>query len=138
MTPIKSWILIYSCVVVIAVGCGDPTATSQPMEGPTVEAAGESITNWSVQLIREYLDAKPWGFFGASCEQWLEIDYVVDAPTATVEADGRIQVLFRRHPERMLGPVEVRYYVDLQTATVTGDHGSVDDRLGTTEGCDQW
>lgn len=138
MTRVKSWMLVVSCVVILAVGCGDSTTTSPTMERPTVEAASESIANWSVQLIREYLDTKPWGFFGASCEQWLEIDYLINMPTATVESDGRIHVSFHRHPDRMLGPEEVKYHVDLGTSTVTGDHGSTGDRLGTTEGCDQW
>lgn len=107
----------------------DPTA---------VESASASITSWAVQLVREYLDTKPWGFFGATCEQWLDIDYIVAEPTATIEQDGRIHIVLDRRPDRALGPESVKYYVDLDTAEVVGDHSSDDGRLGTTEGCDKW
>ena len=113
------------------VGIVEPTPTS-------VESASASITSWAVQLVREYLETKPWGFFGATCEQWLDIDYVVTEPTATIGQDGRVHVVLDRHPDRALGPESVKYYVDLDTAEVVGDHSTDDGRLGTTEGCDKW
>lgn len=136
--PTLIWLSAFACIMCLVLGCNSSRTLSQATEHPTVEAANESITNWAVQLIKEYLDSKPWGFFGASCEQWLEIDYLTDTPTATVEMDGRIHVAFQRHPDRTLGPGEVKYYVDLSSADVVGDHGSGDERLGTTEGCDRW
>ena len=132
--------IIASCVLVSVVmfGCAvSPEETAVPVT-TTGEAASEGIANWSVQLIREYLSDKPWGFFGASCEQWLEIDYLIEEPSAFIKSDGRIHVEFTRHPDRMLGPDVVKFDVDLDSAHVEGDHADDDERLGTTEGCDKW
>ena len=138
MKRVRSTLLLGVCVSIVLTACNGMSQDSPATDIPTAEPANESITNWAVQLIREYLDGKPWGFFGASCEQWLTSDYVVGEPTATIEDDGRVHVVFRRHPDRMLGPEEVKYYVKLDIAEVVGDHRSDTERLGTTEGCDQW
>lgn len=136
--PMPSTLAVSLAAMFLLVACeSDPADMSEP-DATAVVFAHPGITSWSVQLIRDYLETKPWGFFGATCEQWLDIDYEVTQPTATVEGDGRVHVVLDRRADRSLGPESVKYYVDLDSAEVVGDHSSDDGRLGTTEGCDKW
>ena len=125
-------------VSLLFLACGQTDVDMSEPDPTSVEHASAGITSWAVQLVREYLETKPWGFFGATCEQWLDIDYLVAEPTATIGRDGRVHISLDRHPDRALGPESVMYFVDLDTAEVVGDHSSDDGRFGTTEGCDKW
>ena len=138
MIRVASALAVSVAAAYLFAACSSDAIEVPESEPTAVVAANAGITSWSVQLIRDYLETKPWGFFGATCEQWLDIDYKVAEPTATIEQDGRVHVVLDRRPDRSLGPESVKYYVDLDSAEVVGDHSSDDGRLGTTEGCDQW
>ena len=43
-----------------------------------------------------------------------------------------------RQPDRLLGPDELVFYVDIDSGDVTGDNESENGRSGIAEGCDQW
>ncbi len=82
-----------------------------------------------------YLSEKSWGFFGATCDRWIEIDYEFDAGRSGESEDGAIVVVFNRRPDRDLGSATLIFSVNTD-GTVQGDNKLA--RSGIAEGCDQW
>ena len=92
------------------------------------------------RLVFAYMSDKPWGFFGATCETWIEDDYLWETSMSDMQPDGRIKVLYRRNEDRIIGPEQLVFYVNIDSQEVAGDNKPDTDtgRLGVAEGCDQW
>ncbi len=92
------------------------------------------------RLVFAYMSDKPWGFFGATCETWIEDDYLWETSMSDMQPDGRIKVTYQRNEDRIIGPEQLVFYVDIDSQEVTGDNKPDTDtgRLGVAEGCDQW
>ena len=83
---------------------------------------------------------KPWGFFGATCEKWIEGDYLWDSSMSELLLDGRINITYQRKEDRIVGPEKLVFHVNIDTGEVKGDNKPENDtgRMGAAEGCDQW
>ncbi len=104
---------------------------------PTTPVSPE-IAVLAHRLVFAYMSDKTWGFFGATCEKWIEMDYEWDKSSSKIIEDGRIKVAYARQPDRMLGPDELIFYVDVDSGDVQGDNESETGRSGVAEGCDRW
>ena len=104
---------------------------------PTTEVSPE-IAVLAHRLVFAYMSDKTWGFFGATCERWIEMDYEWAKSSSELQSDGRIKVTYARQPDRVLGPAELVFYVNIDTQEVQGDNESETGRSGIAEGCDQW
>ena len=82
-----------------------------------------------------YLSKKSWGFFGSTCDRWVELDYEFDAGRTGESEDGAIVVVFNRRLDRDLGSDTLTFSVNTD-GTVQGDNKLA--RSGIAEGCDQW
>ncbi|MCY4474188.1 MAG: hypothetical protein OXC83_01990 [Chloroflexi bacterium] len=92
------------------------------------------------RLVFAYMSDKPWGFFGATCETWIEDDYLWETSMSDMQPDGRIKITYQRNEDRIIGPEKLVFYVDIDSQEVAGDNKPDTDtgRLGVAEGCDQW
>ena len=90
------------------------------------------------RYVFAYMSDKVWGFFGATCEKWIEMDYQWETSMSEFEEDGRVKVTYQRKPERLLGLENIVFYVDVDTGEVEGDNESPTGRSGIAEGCDKW
>ncbi len=106
---------------------------------PTAEVSAD-IALLAHRLVFAYMSDKPWGFFGATCETWIEDDYLWETSMSDVQPDGRIKVTYQRNEDRIIGPEQLVFYVDIDSQEVAGDNKPDTDtgRLGVAEGCDQW
>lgn len=105
---------------------------------PTQTEVSPEIAVLAHRLVFAYMSDKTWGFFGATCERWIEMDYEWDKSSSEQHDDGRIKVTYARQPDRLLGPEELAFYVDIDSGDVQGDNESETGRSGIAEGCDQW
>lgn len=92
------------------------------------------------RLVFAYMSDKPWGFFGATCDTWIEDDYLWETSMSAMQPDGRIKITYQRNEDRIIGPEQLIFFVDIDSQEVTGDNKPDNDtgRLGVAEGCDQW
>ena len=106
---------------------------------PIVEVSRE-ISVLAHRLVFAYMSDKPWGFFGATCEQWIREDYQWESSMSQQLDDDRVKVTYKRNEDRILGPEVLAFYVDIDTKEVEGDNEPDTDtgRIGVAEGCDQW
>ncbi len=106
---------------------------------PTTEVSRE-VGVLAHRLVFAYMSDKPWGFFGATCEKWIQDDYQWEFSKSEQIADGRIKVTYLRDEDRIIGPEQLVFYVDIDTQEVEGDNKPETDtgRMGVAEGCDQW
>ncbi len=131
-------------VSITAFACqSEPSNRSDDGAEPTVTPiAGVSadIALLAHRLVFAYMSDKPWGFFGATCERWIEDDYLWETSMSDMQPDGRIKVTYQRNEDRIIGPEQLVFYVDLDSQEVEGDNKPDTDtgRLGVAEGCDQW
>lgn len=129
-------------VLVLSVAC--VSSTSEESEGsvePTATVGvSPEIAILAHRLVFAYMSDKPWGFFGATCEQWIQDDYLWDKSTSELHGDGRIKVIYDRHEDRILGPDQLIFFIDIDTQQVEGDNKPENEagRMGVAEGCDQW
>ena len=106
---------------------------------PTIEVSRE-LGILAHRLVFAYMSDKPWGFFGATCEQWIRDDYQWESAMSEQLADERIKVTYQRNEDRIIGPEQLIFYVDIDTRDVEGDNKpeNPSGRMGVAEGCDQW
>lgn len=90
------------------------------------------------RLVFAYMSDKTWGFFGATCEKWIEMDYQWETSMSEHQTDGRIKITYERKPERIIGPERLVFFVDVDRGEVEGDNLSETGRSGVAEGCDKW
>ena len=124
------------------IACNNDTSQSTPTisdESALTETdVSPEIAVLAHRLVFAYMSDKTWGFFGATCERWIEMDYEWDKSSSEQYDDGRIRVTYARQPDRLLGPDELVFYVDIDSGHVQGDNESETGRSGIAEGCDQW
>ena len=124
------------------IACNNEMPQSTPMVAdeitPTQTEVSPEIAVLAHRLVFAYMSDKTWGFFGATCERWIEMDYEWDKSSSEQHHDGRIKVTYARQPDRLLGPDELAFYVDIDSGDVQGDNESETGRSGIAEGCDQW
>ena len=119
----------------------DPTASGTNGATAAADIDGEVSPEIAVlahRLVFAYLSDKTWGFFGATCEKWIEMDYEWDSSVSELQPDGRVRVAYGRQPDRVLGPGQLVFFVDIDSGDVEGDNESETGRSGIAEGCDQW
>ncbi len=124
------------------IACKNETPPSTPTVADEVALTetdvSPEIAVLAHRLVFAYMSDKTWGFFGATCERWIEMDYEWDKSSSEQHDDGRIKVTYARQPDRLLGPDELVFYVDIDSGHVQGDNESETGRSGIAEGCDQW
>jgi len=124
------------------IACSNDTSQSTPKIADEVVLTetdvSPEIAVLAHRLVFAYMSDKTWGFFGATCERWIEMDYEWDKSSSEQYDDGRIRVTYARQPDRLLGPDELVFYVDIDSGHVQGDNESETGRSGIAEGCDQW
>ena len=124
------------------IACNNDTSQPTPRisdEGALTETdVSPEIAVLAHRLVFAYMSDKTWGFFGATCEKWIEMDYEWDKSSSEQYDDGRIRVTYARQPDRLLGPDELVFYVDIDSGHVQGDNESETGRSGIAEGCDRW
>ena len=90
------------------------------------------------RLVFAYMSDKTWGFFGATCEKWIEMDYQWETSMSELQTDGRIKITYARKLERIIGPEKLVFFVDVDRGEVEGNNLSETGRSGVAEGCDKW
>ncbi|MBT3994879.1 MAG: hypothetical protein HOF01_03690 [Chloroflexi bacterium] len=85
--------------------------------------------------VLSYLSEKSWGFFGATCDKWVDLDYEFSADDSGKALNDVIRVVFNRQPDRDLGSLTLSFEVR-EDGSVQGDN--LLERSGIAEGCDQW
>lgn len=129
-------------ISIALIGCTSDTAeTTGAGATESTEVDGKvssEIANLAHRLVIAYMSNKTWGFFGATCEQWIEQDYRWDPSLGELHVDGRTKLTYTRNPDRMLGPEQLVFFVDIDTGEVEGDNESETGRSGVAEGCDKW
>ena len=138
--PRSPLILAVAVAMLAAVSCATETTTDVANETPTVaaEEVSAEIALLAHRYVLAYMSGKTWGFFGANCRQWIEMDYQWEKQESVLHEDGRVKVTYFRLPERLIGQEALTYFVDVDTGEVEGDNEPPEGRLGTAEGCDAW
>ena len=129
---------------VALIACDSQTSQSTPTVADetalTETVVSPEIAILAHRLVFAYMSDKPWGFFGATCEKWIEGDYLWDASMSELRPDGRIKITYQRKEDRIVGPEKLVFYVNIDAGEVEGDNKPENDtgRMGAAEGCDQW
>ncbi len=144
MRRFRSFNLVIATVIaaVAMFACEADTTETTPEDAPSAlkieRSVSPEISVLAHRLVSAYMSDKDWGFFGATCEQWIEEDYQWQTAMGQMQPDGRIKVTYERTPERILGPELLVFYVDIDTGEVKGDNESETGRSSVAEGCDKW
>ena len=136
--PVTAAILVGTVLIACDRGTQQNTPTEIDETVATVTEVSPEIAVLAHRLVFAYMSDKTWGFFGATCERWIEMDYEWDKSSSEMLEDGRIKVTYMRQPDRMLGADQLIFYVDIDSRDVQGDNKSETGRSGIAEGCDQW
>lgn len=138
-TAAASIMLFLAAIACESGSSGNNSADLTRASSPTSEVSRE-IAILAHRLVFAYMSDKPWGFFGATCEKWIQDDYQWESSMSEQLVDGRIKVTYQRNEDRIIGPESLVFYVDIDTNNVAGDNQPVIDtgRMGVAEGCDQW
>lgn len=105
--------------------------------GQTVplESLTESEATDARATVLSYLSEQSWGFFGATCDKWVDLDYEFSVENSGTALDDVILVVFNLRPDRDLGSPTLKFELK-PDGTVQGDN--LLERSGIAEGCDQW
>jgi hypothetical protein len=98
-------------------------------------ALSEAEVMQARDTVLSYLSEKSWGFFGATCDKWVDLDYEFSADDSGKAINDVISVVFNRQPDRDLGSLTLSFEVR-EDGSVRGDNQL--ERSGIAEGCDQW
>ena len=136
VTPIFLLSAAFACQSTSTSNDADSTASQST---PTTEVSRE-VGILAHRLVFAYMSDKPWGFFGATCEKWIQDDYQWQSSMSEQLADGSIKVTYLRNEDRIIGPEQLIFYVNIDSHQVEGDNKPETDtgRMGVAEGCDQW
>ena len=144
MRALKSILAVTAAILVgaVLIACDRGTQQNAPTEidetAATATEVSPEIAVLAHRLVFAYMSDKTWGFFGATCEKWIEMDYEWDKSSSEMLEDGRVKVAYMRQPDRMLGADQLIFYVDIDSGDVQGENKSETGRSGIAEGCDQW
>ena len=129
-------------VATAAIACqNDTPRPSNGQEGAATSidrTVSPEVAVLAHRYVFAYMSDKVWGFFGATCEKWIEMDYQWETSLSEFMDDGRIKITYERKPERIVGPEHLVFYVDVDTGEVVGNNLSDTGRSGVAEGCDKW
>ncbi len=129
-------------VASLTLACQTESAENEADVGTGLEEIGGEVSGdiavLAHRLVFSYMSGKTWGFFGATCEKWIEMDYDWEKSISVQLPDDRVKVTYNLQPERLLGPGQLIFYVDVDTGEVEGDNEPADGRSGIAEGCDKW
>ena len=137
-----SVMLVPILLLSVAIACQSESTSDNgngSVSDPTSEVSRE-LGILAHRLVFAYMSDKPWGFFGATCEKWIQDDYQWKSSMGEQLDDGRIKVTYLRNEDRIIGPEQLVFYVNIDTREVGGDNKPQTDtgRMGVAEGCDQW
>ena len=135
--------IAFGLAVIFAFGAcqsesNDDTEQSQSdLAGQTIPltALSEAEVMEARDTVLSYLSEKSWGFFGATCDKWVDLDYEFSADDSGKAINDVISVVFNRQPDRDLGSLTLSFEVR-EDGSVQGDN--LLERSGIAEGCDQW
>ena len=116
----------------------DDTEQSQSdLAGQTISltALSEAEVMEARDTVLSYLSEKSRGFFSATCNMWVDLDYEFSADDSGKAINDVISVVFNRQPDRDLGSLTLSFEVR-EDGSVRGDNQL--ERSGIAEGCDQW
>lgn len=122
-----------------ALGVFVRSSAPQPANGQTLppERAVVKDAPQARGEVQRYLATKPWGFFGATCEQWAAIHYHWDAANVSYAPDAAEWVVDVPRDASALGPLVIRYHVNADTGLTHGDKSN-DVASQFAEGCDHY
>jgi hypothetical protein len=134
-------VLVIGLVLLIALGACESNqdmadneidqATEQPVY---ITFIPESEAVVARDTVLSYLSEKAWGFFGATCDLWVDLDYEFSVRVSGT-SNGVIFVVFIRRPDRDLGSSRLTFRINVD-GSVQGDN--LLERSGIAEGCDKW
>ena len=115
----------------------DTEQSLSDLAGQTIQltALSETEAMDARDRVLSYLSEKSWGFFGATCDKWVDLDYEFSADDSGKALNDVIRVVFNRQPDRDLGSLTLSFEVR-EDGSVQGDN--LLERSGIAEGCDQW
>ncbi len=128
-------------VIGIAAACGGSGATTSgeppgdSTSAVTLAPISESDAVAVAGQVIAYMSDKAWGFFGATCDQWIEIDYELSHDRSGISSNGTTVVVYNRRSDREIGPLTLTFRID-PTGSITGENKL--ERSGIAEGCDKW
>ena len=97
---------------------------------PTIDSANNELM--------EFLQNKPWGFFGGTCDQWVNMDYDFKKQKSSfINESNTWKIVWDLKPDKFLGPKTLIYYINSETGSVSGDTNNNQDS-SISEGCDKW
>ena len=138
MPAIAAALLIGLALITCDDNTSNSTSTIEDEATLTETEVSPEIAVLAHRLVFAYMSDKTWGFFGATCEKWIEMDYEWNKSSSELQEDGRVKITYVRQADRILGPDELVFYVDVDSGEVKGDNESETGRSSIAEGCDQW
>ncbi|MCZ6539860.1 MAG: hypothetical protein O6922_08565 [Chloroflexi bacterium] len=119
----------------VGVAASESSAESGGAPSVALAPISEADAADARDTVVAYLSEKAWGFFGATCDLWVEIDYEFAPVLSGDSPDGATVVVFSRRPDRELGPPTLTFQVN-PSGAIAGENKL--ERSGIAEGCDQW
>ena len=115
----------------------DTEQSQRDLSGHTIPLTALSETEAIVarDTVLSYLSEKSWGFFGATCDKWVDLEYEFSPDDSGKARNNVISVVFNRQSNRDLGSLAISFEVR-EDGSVQGDN--LLERSGIAEGCDQW
>lgn len=142
--PIHQTILLIAVMTaaVALLACNSETNSETPDTVSVTQSLEETVSpeiaGLAHRLVIAYMSDKDWGFFGATCDQWIQEDYQWRTTMSQHQPDGRVKITYQRNPDRILGPDALVFFVTVDTGEVEGDNESETGRSSVAEGCDKW
>jgi|ETN01SMinimDraft_1059929.scaffolds.fasta_scaffold05190_8 hypothetical protein len=88
--------------------------------------------------LMKFLQSKPWGFFGGTCDQWVNMDYDFKKQKSSfINESNDWKIIWDLKPDKFLGPKTLIYYINSETGSVSGDTNN-NQNSPISEGCDKW
>ncbi|MBM32062.1 MAG: hypothetical protein CL764_04295 [Chloroflexi bacterium] len=96
-----------------------------------------SIDSANNELMK-FLKSKTWGFFGGTCDQWVNMDYDFKKQKSYfINESNDWKIVWDLKPDKFLGPKTLIYYINAETGSVSGDTNNKQNSP-ISEGCDKW
>jgi hypothetical protein len=136
-------VVVFALAVIFAFGAcqsdaDDDTEQRQANnagQNDSFKAISDSDAFAARDTVLDYLSEQSWGFFGATCDKWVDLDYEFSTEDSGKTLNDAIVVVFNRRPDRDLGALALTFEVK-PDGSVQGDN--LLERSGIAEGCDQW
>ena len=97
---------------------------------PSIDSANDELM--------KFLKSKTWGFFGGTCDQWVNMDYDLKKQKSSfINESNDWKIVWDLKPDKFLGPKTLIYYINSETGSVSGDINN-NQNSPISEGCDKW